>query len=419
MKFKEALIRHSMLSDAVARWTGQKPHLECLEGAWAAATATPDNGSAMASAVRIAIPLDYIPLFRSFDSMPAAYFVICVDEAMTELASQPQELADTLYCANLSTRAIALFEARRAQADTFQEGFGCDRSAAWATLRKCEDQSREVLAKMQKIAKLAGRMFDKMQYEGMPKPSNDPQMVTGVQHGDDIGMMLGEEAATLGVEGLDVDTLSRLEDKQVGQFEMTGEILHGRGPLIIAIDESGSMHDKRQVWSKACAVALARVAMSESRKVRVVHWSTGTYVQDLDPNDDDSIREMAWMHFSGGTNINAAMRLSVAECGELEADGFKGADIVFITDGETQYDEAPFIEMKKQGIQLWTIAIDVNLKGRKQGWNTRGGDDHFLCTYATKYLHINDSQLNDASGAEGLKEAALDNSSREESIDFN
>jgi len=413
MNFQEAITRHSMLRDTVNKWHNQKAEQAALEGAWAAATATIDNGSAMASAVRTSIPLSYIPLFRSFDSIPAAYFVFCMGEAMAEVNPTKTQLSDTYFCAQVAQRAFALFEKRRQEADTLEEGFGCDRSAAWGTLRKCDDKSQEpwLKDKMVAIAKLAGRMFQALKYEGMPKPSDDPQMVTGISGGDDVSRLIDEEVAMLNVPGANAETLSRLSDQQTLEYEMTGETLHGRGPIVMVIDESGSMHDQRQIYSKACAVALARVALAEARRVRVVHFSTGTVLRDLDPNDPDSMRELAWSHLNGGTDIEAAFELAMRQVKELGHEGAEGADIVFITDGVDNYSEEPFKRMKKEGTDLWTISIECDLSKAKPP-----GGSPYLATYATKYLHVNDRLLNSNEGValtgDALREAALDNDTR-------
>ncbi len=411
MQFHEALKRHAMLKDAYEGWLNQRNEQDALEGAWAAATATIDNGVAMASAVRTTIPLSYIPLFRSFDAVPACYFIFCVSEALKEMNPKPSELADTYYCAQLAQRAFGLFEKRRQEADTLEEGFGCDRTAAWATLRKCDDKSQEpwLKDKMVKIAKLAGRMFQALKYEGMPKPSMDPQMVTGISGGDDPTRLIDEEIAMLNVPGANAETLTRLEDKQTMEYQMTGETLHGRGPVVMTIDESGSMHENRQVWSKACAIAIARVALAEARRVRVVHFSTVTVVRDLDPNDADSMRELAWSHMGGGTNIETALEVSIDQVHQLGAEGAVGADIIFITDGVDNYSEHHFLQMKKDKIDLWTISIDVDLS------KAHYGSKPYLAQYATKYLHVDDKNLTTKEGVDvvgELREAALNNDTR-------
>ena len=408
MNINEAVKRHETLKLVVDSWAKQPVKKTAIVGAWEAITSGRDNGTAMASAVRLALPLDYIPLFRTADGVPAVYFVDCLSTALADNYPSDTDISDPLYCARMVESAVKTFEERRKQADSIEEGFGVDRSASWATLRKCDDMSTHVAARMAEIAKLAGRMFKRLAYDGMPKPSKDLDRVTGIEGGDDVARLLDEEVAMLNVEGANADMLSRLEDRQALQLQMTGETPHGRGPLVIALDESGSMHEQRQIWSKAAAVALARVALNEGRRVRVVHFAMSCVPRDLDLNDADSMRELAWSHLGGGTSIETAIAMSVQQVIELENEGTTGADIVFITDGEDTYSERSFLEMKKRGIQLWTVAIEIDLsKGHHQ--------TPYLATHATKYLHLDDRAMSGDKGLDTvaeLKTAALDNDSR-------
>jgi hypothetical protein len=114
---------------------------------------------------------------------------------------------------------------------------------------------------------------------------------------------------------------------------------------------------------------------------------------------------------SGGTNIEAALHVSIEQCKVLAAEGAVGADIIFITDGIDNYSESHFLTMKKEKIDLWTISIDVDLS--KGGGYTN--QKPWLATYATKYLHVDDKNLTTQEGVNTvgeLREAALNNDTR-------
>src|SRR5690606_39586455 len=57
-----------------------------------------------------------------------------------------------------------------------------------------------------------------------------------------------------------------------------------------------------------------------------------------------------------------ALEVAIEQVGDLEANGYEGADVVFITDGDALYGEDSFIEMKAKGINLWTVAIALDMK---------------------------------------------------------
>jgi len=420
LTFDEAIERHGMMQEALAQLaqTPDKARAKTIAGmaldTWNESMGAGDPDSLIASVVRAVMPIDYIPLLSMRSGIPAAYFNVALVQKLQNVA----DLNDDLQLKAAVTEAFSSFEEKRNNASTMEEGFGFDRAAAWVQMRKVEDRSVQVSDLMLEVAKLAGRMYKSFQYAGIPKKTDDPQEVDGITIGGDLSRMLDDEAASLGV---DPEVVVRVSEDRAVLHNMQGESVKSRGPLVVAVDESGSMHGHREVWSKACAVALARVALQEKRTVRIVHFSTVTDVQPI-LNDTDDIRLIAESHCGGGTDIETAMRVCVRQVGDLEITGEHGADIVFITDGEDQYEESPFIEAKKLGVQLWTVAIDVDIKAKaartREHRGFGGGASGHLYTYAKAYVHLSDKVIR-ASGdgaimaAMQLRDAALDNSTRE------
>lgn len=425
LTFDEAISRHGFLKDALNALTqvkGLKHNepamiLNLAQDAWNEALGAGDPDSDMAGALRTVIPLDYIPLLRMRSGIPAAYLIVRLVESLTAQASFGADLTDDFVLRKAVTEAFDKFEYKRKNAEQMEEGFGFDRSDAWAQMRKVEDRSGQMRSVMEQIARLAGRMFKAFQYHQIPSKCPDPQEVEGVETGGDLERMLDDEAASMGI---DPEVAVRVADERAHQYAMSGESTKNRGPLVIAIDESGSMHEKREVWAKACAVALARVALAEGRKVRVVHFSTATDVHDVRAKNADDMRLLAESHVSGGTDIDTAVRTAVSQVGQLAKEDNVGADIVFITDGLDSYSKEPFDQMAKEGIQLWTVAIDVDIravseqhKASRGGYNVSG----WLYDYARAYVHIDDHVINAAGNgaidaAVQLRTAALDNTTR-------
>jgi uncharacterized protein with von Willebrand factor type A (vWA) domain len=62
------------------------------------------------------------------------------------------------------------------------------------------------------------------------------------------------------------------------QYDLIGHETEGQGPIIIAIDESGSMTTDYggmtgEVWSKAVMLALLSIARLQKRDLAVIHFS--------------------------------------------------------------------------------------------------------------------------------------------------
>lgn len=434
LSFEEAVDRHKMVLEAVQSITATTKHarqpsnyiqtldnkaqkliVDYAQDTWNECMGAGDPDSVIAGAVRIVMPLDYVPLLRMRSGIPAAYFLVQLIEIVIDTAKMVNDITNDQVLNKCVRDAFDKFEHIRINAQSMQEGFGFDRSAAWVQMVGVADKSGRVAPLMKKIADLAGRMFKAFRYNQIPNKTNDPQEVDGVETGGNIERMLDDEVASMGI---DPEVLVRVADERAYQYRMTWESPKSRGPLLIALDESGSMHEERMVWSKACAVALARVALSEGRNVRVVHYATATDVHDVRNKNHEDMLLLTKSHMSGGTCIETALEVSVDQVCKMHSEGDEGADIVFITDGEDRYPDDSFKVMKDKGIQLWTVAIQVDIKAAAEASLTsrgfgRGMSPH-LYTYATAYVYIDDKMIRDSGtgavdAAVQLKKSALGN----------
>jgi len=358
--------------------------------------------------VTLTIPNTALALLRKSNSIPAAFAFSMIVES---LLASGAALDNDLDVRDAMRSAWANWDVRRKQANNVEEGFGCDDSQSWHTLRDVLDKhDPHLFTLMQRIAKLAGRMFDAMSYTRKQVQSDDPQEVRSATTGGDVARLLPAELAKLGNGSTRDQTIMRIVKKEAAVFEMGGIRSKSRGPMVLAIDESGSMHDHgaaegRNTWAKAAAVALTRIAWAENRAVRCVHLGMATVTQDIPRDDTDALWQMARSFLSGGTCFEAALSAARIEVGDLEKAGLKGADIVLITDGEDPDHDKHIQElsrMDKAGIRLWTVSI-----GGEMDKSTP------VRARAELYIHARDVDLSDAKTAVDLaaqlKSAALAN----------
>lgn len=427
LTFDDAIARHGMLRDCLTKLTSTngltrdkaKQIAAYLQDAWNECVGAGSPDSAIAAALRGIVPLDYVPLLRMRSGIPASYLIARLTDVLINAVLTNVDIDDDMLLRGLVLEAFKAFEERRKTADTLEEGFGFDRSDAWAQMRQVEDRQGEVSHLMKQVANLAGRMYKSFEYNAIPSKCKDPQEVEGVETGGEIDRMLDDEKASIGI---DPDVAVRVSEDRANQFKMAGESTKSRGPLVVAVDESGSMHGHREIWAKACSVALIRVALQEGRAVRMVHFSTVTDVHDVRQNEPEDLRLVAESHCGGGTDIDVAMEVALLQVGDLEKDGKEGADIVFITDGLDSYSRHHFEQMAKMGVQLWTVAIDVDIKAVSESQRKSGGASGasgWLFDFARAYVHISDATIRgNGAGAINaalqLRESALDNVTREE-----
>lgn len=378
----------------------------------------------VASAIELTIDPDNVTLLRQGGGIPAAFALRSVSERLGDV-----DLTDDLAVRTVVNQAWQDFEDRKALANDVREGFGWDLSPSWMTVRKvADDRYRARLVR--EIATLAGRMYKAMRGVKVRRVTDDPQEVKEVTIGGDLERLLASEHAQLADADLGDLTAIRVMQRKAMQMRMQGEAEANRGPLVIALDESGSMHDEwssaveahdagysdkeiartkvspwrergtgRNTWAKACAVALIRIAHEDNRMVRVVHFGTSTAVDECKPGDHAAVVEMACRFLSGGTDIVKALRVAVHQVGDLEKEGHSGADVVLVSDGEDHRgDENAFTptldEMGQKGIRLWTVGIAVDYDKSNP-----------LRDRAARYIHVHGKRLT-ADAVAGLEDAA-------------
>src|SRR5262245_62472889 len=100
--------------------------------------------------------------------------------------------------------------------------------------------------------------------------------MVGVVLGGDLGRLLPHELARLVIPELEDDVLRRLVEGQVMCREYRATEPVGKGPVIVCVDESGSMEGEKAHTAKALALALAWVARHQGRWCALVGYSGGS-----------------------------------------------------------------------------------------------------------------------------------------------
>ena len=85
--------------------------------------------------------------------------------------------------------------------------------------------------------------------------------------------LLPHELAKLAIPELELDTLRRLVERQTLCREHHATEPVGKGPIIVTVDESGSMQGEKVHTAKALALALAWIARQQGRWSALVAYS--------------------------------------------------------------------------------------------------------------------------------------------------
>lgn len=89
--------------------------------------------------------------------------------------------------------------------------------------------------------------------------------VVGVEPGGDVARLIPSELVRLVVPELEVDALRRIVEREAMCREHHAVERVGRGPIIVSVDESGSMSGEKIHTAKALALALTWVARRQRR----------------------------------------------------------------------------------------------------------------------------------------------------------
>ncbi|MBN4084417.1 VWA domain-containing protein [Mycoplasma sp. CSL10166] len=208
------------------------------------------------------------------------------------------------------------------------------------------------------IAELLGKLaesekeYEKQEIQKMTKlPSNkkweySPSNYVGIKTGNDLFSILAhqfgyrnnKDAALLfnklftEKQLIMFDKRERVvEEKYISSLEEREKNIDKKGPFILVIDTSGSMHGTPENIAKAFALAITKIAHKQSRKCYIINFSNGIIEYDATDlaKNWNKFYEFLSMSFGGGTDIEPAIESSIKT---LEKEDFKNSDVLFISD---------------------------------------------------------------------------------------
>jgi uncharacterized protein with von Willebrand factor type A (vWA) domain len=243
---------------------------------------------------------------------------------------------------------------------------------------------------LRQVAELYGRLDRDMRFKRAKRVVGGADEIVDLKFGDDIRRVLPSELANLADEDLEDDFYMRWLGAELRVYDTVGEEQAGRGPIVMVVDESGSMSGQRNVWAKALAMCLLNIARREKRDFAYVGFASGSQVHtflftakaEMDPQ---MIVDMASHFFGGGTTpvIGLAAADKVMELAE-----FRKADIAMISDGEAGFmdeDKRLRDRMAERGVRFHGIGI--------------GGSFRYLKALTDDVIDINDFDLENPSEA--------------------
>ena len=130
----------------------------------------------------------------------------------------------------------------------------------------------------------------------------------------------------------DYQRMEEEQEESKEKEETTVEKKEPKGPIIICVDTSGSMHGTPENIAKTITFALSKIAIEEERKCFLISFSTSIETLDLtnfSANPIGKLVQFLRMSFHGGTDATPALKHAVKMLSENE---WKNADVLMISD---------------------------------------------------------------------------------------
>ena len=140
----------------------------------------------------------------------------------------------------------------------------------------------------------------------------------------------------------------------------------GRGPIIVLVDESGSMQRGPLQIAKALFVATQKIAKEQNRPVAYIGFSTQATTW-FDCSTPDGLNKAMVSNYDGGTDFTAPLQRTL-EAYKALGSRFKQADVVMLTDGQATVEET-FLRRfnywkKKTGSRVFGIILGKGARDR-------------------------------------------------------
>jgi len=212
---------------------------------------------------------------------------------------------------------------------------------------------------LQELAEMLGRMQQaEQEYEEelftdiQLKPrwkaeSASKSDIVGIHESSDISSLLPSEVALLANPTAELIFYKKFAEKKLQTFDYQARILayeeeqylnrrmkakeDKKGPFIICVDTSGSMHGTPETIAKALCFAILKIAIRDNRKCCLISFSTGIRTLNLTDlkNSLDGVIDFLSMSFCGGTDAAPAMHEALRM---LETQNYKKADVIMVSD---------------------------------------------------------------------------------------
>ncbi len=273
-------------------------------------------------------------------------------EAMTKFNEKLQQMLQNNSHSFSQALAQAMQETKQVKdgLKSLLGGYGA--GSGDAELKKIPLRDQLVLAEkmaadktMKEIAEWAGR-FKQIASKKQKTIHRESMERRGVTFGKEIERLLPIEFGLYMHPITKNDFLRRFVEGQTMQYEQKGREVLEKGPIVLCLDQSGSMY-QLDTQSKGFILTLMSIARKQRRDFCLILFSTRTQIHKYEKGKikGSDMVILAQTFLGGGTNFALPLDQAMNVINESQ---FKQADLVFVTDGEDTLTESFLLAFNKK-----------------------------------------------------------------------
>jgi Mg-chelatase subunit ChlD len=215
--------------------------------------------------------------------------------------------------------------------------------------------------RLKKILELAGRFRRIAANKRRERVKHGADEIADIEMGADIARLLPSEIAKLTHPARRLAFIRDLMERQALQYQLTGTEPKGKGPLVVALDKSGSMDGERDVWATAVVLALLEQAQVEKRPFAVLCFDYHVTFEAVVKPSEQLPRDALMVGCGGGTDIARALTRALDVIEQHRGTALGKADVVLVTDGGSEPDPAPAIRERAKALKTSIVGIAIQM----------------------------------------------------------
>lgn len=215
--------------------------------------------------------------------------------------------------------------------------------------------------RLRRVALLAGRFKRIAASKQRQKKKHGAEEVTDVEQGGDLARLLPVELAKFASPMLRLALVRDLVERQAMQYRLSGTETRGKGPLVVALDKSGSMDGPADVWATAVALALLDIAQRQQRPFALLAFDEGVKYEAIVQPHETLPEAGLFVPCGGGTSIAGVVARAI-DLIRSHPGSLRKADVVLITDGGSDPTRAADLRALagELGVTILGVAIGVD-----------------------------------------------------------